>query len=117
MTAFQNITEAVRAARSNSLTDARLQCGAKGCLRSRGVFIRGNLPENSIYGEADSIMWDGSLKGLLKEIRDAYSAGATNLSICGGHDWAESPAAFMHGEYDPWVSEWEVLIEDHYAVD
>lgn len=110
-TTFGEIKAAITKARIHANFEAIDSCG-RGSIYSRGSHLkivdeRGNF----IKGEAESWPFDGTAKSLIAAIDEArYTAGATELWVEGGYDFAVNPRAKADGEYDPWVSDWGVLV-------
>ncbi|WOB06490.1 hypothetical protein [Piscinibacter gummiphilus] len=105
------IKAAIKEARDLARADAVETCGG-GVIQSRGCSLRVvDAKGNLLKGEAESWMWSGTGKSLLDAVMEArYTKGASELSISGGFNYAETPRALADGDYDPWVTDWEVVI-------
>ena len=102
------LKEQCSTAYQNALAEARRNIG-RGFFRSRGKSVRGvDARGEIVFGEADSVIWDGSAKDLNRVIRLAIDAGAVNVSIDGGVDYSDYFAGFDDGNYDAWVTDWSV---------
>lgn len=110
---FKNLSEvkaavsaAYQACRDESFKEIR-----DGHLYSRGKFFRSIKGDQTVGGEADSWIWDGTLSSLIEAIDTArFLDKSDELYIEGGLDWALNPAAKADGDYDPLVNDWSVLV-------
>ncbi len=114
--AFESITDlkdAVREARSAAEREARKHCG-KGWLMSRGAWVIGLA-----YNEGDPVWSDGMIEfaGTYKQMDELLHDAVTSMPqridcirIEGGYNFAETMADVAAGTYDPWVSEWSVVV-------
>ena len=107
---LKEINAAVSTQRAEAFAEAKRNC-PRSFLYSRGTWLRAvNAKGDLVLGEADTWHWDGDLGSTVKAMVEAEKAGAVSLSIEGGYDCADSPAAYKDGDYEPWVSEWDVVI-------
>jgi len=110
---FAALNEEIKAARSQSKSEARAKC-QKGFLRSRGVWLitlsdkKGLVPpynENYYSGKSPT---GSDFDQLIQLVEKEYPEVDT-ISFTGGWDFAENLCEFSDGGYDPWVGEWTVL--------
>ena len=107
---FSEIKEAVVSARAAARKEAHRNCG-RGFLFSRGSSLRAvDAKGDLVLGEAESWSWDGTKRDLERAVEEAKQAGAVELSIEGGWDWAATMQDKTDGAHDPWVGEWAVII-------
>jgi hypothetical protein len=113
---FTDLQAAVAKERDYAHKTARDDGRAAGMpfIRSRGTFLatldaRGQaLP----YPEADAIEW----RGTRTEIEDAIALvtakypDVTEVYIAGGFDTAARLQDFTDGDYEPWMSSWNVTV-------
>lgn len=113
MSNFSAFKDAISSAREVAKREAERDCG-RGFIMSRGMFLQGSFAKDSgsYYGEAESISYGGGKAELEALVRHAKLAGAVDLRIVGGFNFAESLVDYKGGEYDPFVSEWEVMLPD-----
>lgn len=94
----------------DALREARRDCG-RGTYVSRGKSLIALRDSDVVAGEAESWLWDGTLKGLLAAIDEArFGDKADTLVVQGGINYAASPRDYADCAYDPWVGEWSVTV-------
>jgi hypothetical protein len=86
------------------------------CAFSRGTFLCTSNDRNGQvrpYPEAECITWNESMKqirSLVEEVLRDYPE-VDEIYIGGGFDGANSPRDYHeYGEYEPWVSNWQVTV-------
>ena len=106
-----NLKAMVSTIREAAKHEAHKACGTvRGVFQSRGTYLTVETSTDSTLNRADCWEWDGTRKGIREAWHRYGYHNATTMTICGGYDYAESPAAMQDGDYDPWVSEWDVAI-------
>ena len=106
-----NLKAMVSTIRTAAKHEAHKACGTvRGVFQSRGAVLTVDTEHDSLLTIGDCWEWDGTLKDIRKAWKRHSTEAATGMTICGGYDYAESPRAMQDGEYDPWVSEWDVAI-------
>lgn len=102
MYTLQQIKNLVSEARYEAVMDAH--SGAV-FIRSRGTFL-GSSDKGATDG--DAYTWDGTIKGIFTYLKQYPEA--PNVIIGGGYDGASSLRDFRDGNYDPWISCWDVEV-------
>jgi hypothetical protein len=105
------IRDRIAVARRAAIKEAK-SCGC--CIFSRGTFIATSDAGGQCMPcpEAEAMTWDGTLKeilGVVARVKANYPNVLT-VYIAGGYDGADSPMAMRDGDYDPWISSWEVIV-------
>lgn len=109
---IHDLKDAVRKARSEAEREARRNCG-KGWLFSRGAWVIGIS-----YEEGDPVWSDGMIEfagtykqmdELLHDVVACLPQRIDEIRIEGGFNWSAS-LVYYHQEYEPWVSEWSVVV-------
>lgn len=105
-----DLKQVISASYQDALHEARRSYG-RGSYYSRGKSLIAVRGDNVVAGEAESWLWDGTLKSLLAAIDEArLEHRADFLVIQGGIDYAINPRDYADGAYDPWVGEWSVTV-------
>lgn len=112
MKSLQDIKVEVSAARNEAVRKAESDYI---CIRSRGTWLN---TTNKKEGQCDPqpqgecYEWNGTLKQIKNLIDDveANHPDCDEIWISGGYDGADSVRDLNDGDYDPWVSDWDVLI-------
>lgn len=106
------ITKAVQDARWFALLESQSACGKGGVHRSRGVEFSVVDDRGDKLNESGCWSWGGGKAEYDRDIAAILAKWpeAVAIHLEGGYDFSESIYAFAQGEYDPWVSEWSVLV-------
>jgi hypothetical protein len=103
---YSDLHDAIVDARDSAKTAAE-RAGSK-VVRSRGVWLVA-LKDGELHNENGTSMVK-TKKDVTDFIKQAVSEGVQAISVDGGFDGADSLYALNEGDYEPYVSEWEIPI-------
>ena len=106
-----DIKDAVSDARYVAEREARR--GGSAFVRSRGACLNTiNIHQGqcSPNPAAEDEQWKGTNKQLDALIDEVQGMDVDEIWISGGFDGAECPRYMNEGDYDPWVSSWDILV-------
>lgn len=112
LTTLQQTVGKVRAARRDAYREAK---GSMPWVRSRGTFLCTAGPGNDQAEpnpEADCPEWDGTMReirDLIAKVEDRYP-DVDLIYIAGGFDGGETLRDLTDGNYEPWLSNWQVHV-------
>ena len=113
---FADLRDAVKQARDYARHTATKDGRAAGMpfVRSRGTFLAtlDGHGQSRPYPEAEAIEWDGTQRDIDKSIAlvEADYPDVTEVYIAGGFDTASTLQGFNDGDYEPWMSSWQVTV-------
>lgn len=106
------LQQAVRAARSAALDEAKETVGGRGFFRSSGAeFCAADAAGNKL-SEGGVYPWDGTRRAFEADIQRLLEKHpqAQEILLEGTYMWAERLGDFETGDHDPGLSDWAVVV-------